>query len=84
MDKSISEIQQVQGKIPASNIIVMCCVYFRELPTSIHYELREVCIFVKDIDKKNREYDATVQHYEDLFRRHKIDSISKVSPLSNK
>lgn len=52
-----------------------------ELPTSIHYDLREVCIFVKDLNKKNREYDATVQHYEDLFRKHKIDSINKIVPI---
>ncbi|XP_045215019.2 ribosomal L1 domain-containing protein CG13096-like [Mercenaria mercenaria] len=52
-----------------------------DLPTSIHYELREVCVFVKDLDKKNREYEATVQHYEDLFRQHKIENITKIVPI---
>lgn len=52
-----------------------------ELPASVHYDAREVCLFVKDLDKKDREYEKTVQHYEDLFRQKGISNISKIVPM---
>lgn len=52
-----------------------------DLPHSIHFESREVCLFVKDMDKKNREYEMTVQHYEELLKKEKVTSISKIIPI---
>lgn len=52
------------------------------LPHSIHTDMREVCLFVKDvIGLKDREYEKTVQHYEDILKKHNIDSISKIVPI---
>ncbi|KAH3863358.1 hypothetical protein DPMN_026343, partial [Dreissena polymorpha] len=51
------------------------------LPHSIHHDSREVCLFVKDLDQKNREYEKTVQHFEDVFREKDIHCISKIIPL---
>ncbi|XP_052820143.1 ribosomal L1 domain-containing protein 1-like [Mya arenaria] len=51
------------------------------LPNSLHYDTREVCLFVKDLDKKNREYELTVQHYQDLLHKKNISCISKIIPL---
>ena len=56
----------------------MHVLYIRDLPHSIHYETREVCLFVKDLDKTDREYEKTVQHYQDLLRQNGITCISKV------
>ncbi|KAL4239926.1 proteasome-interacting protein cic1 [Mactra antiquata] len=55
------------------------------LPHSQHYDTREVCLFVKDLDhndiKKDREYEKTVQFYEDLFKEKKVNNITKVIPM---
>ena len=37
-----------------------------------------MCLFVKDLDKTDREYEKTVQHYQDLLRQNGITCISKV------
>lgn len=52
-----------------------------DLPNSMHFDSREVCLFVKDLDKKNREYEPTVQHFEDILKKEKVTSISKIVPL---
>ena len=56
----------------------MCFLCCRKLPHSIHYDTREVCLFVKDLDVNDREYEKTVWHYQDLFRQKGIAHISKV------
>ncbi|KAL3876295.1 hypothetical protein ACJMK2_034160 [Sinanodonta woodiana] len=51
------------------------------LPHSIHYDTREVCLFVKDLDKKSREYEVTVSHFQKLLDSKGVSKISKIVPL---
>ncbi|KAK3586069.1 hypothetical protein CHS0354_033190 [Potamilus streckersoni] len=51
------------------------------LPNSIHYDTREVCLFVKDLDRKSREYEVTVRHFQQLLDSKGISKISKIVPV---
>ena len=53
---------------------------FRPLPHSIDEDSREVCLFVKDLDKNDREYEKTVDHYQTLFKAKGVTKITKVGP----
>ena len=42
----------------------------------------EVCLIVKDLDKKNRDYDKTVRKFQMLVEKHQLNSIVKqIMPL---
>lgn len=42
----------------------------------------EVCLIVKDIDKKDRDYEKTIRKYEKLIKDNQLDKIiKKVMPL---
>ena len=48
------------------------------MPHSLHYDTREVCLFVKDLDRDDREYEKTVEHFQDYFMKNGVTNISKV------
>lgn len=42
----------------------------------------ETCLIVKDIDKKDRDYEKTIRKYEKIIKDSQLDSIvKKVMPL---
>lgn len=42
----------------------------------------EVCLIVKDIDKKDRDYEKTIRKYEKLVKDNQLDNvIKKIMPL---
>ena len=46
------------------------------------YDLKEnaeVCLFVKDLNKKERDYEPTVRHFKELLERQNVKCISQVS-----
>ncbi len=50
-----------------------------KLPHSLHTEenMPEVCLIVKDLDKKDRDYEKTVRKYQELVDKNKCDNIVK-------
>lgn len=73
--KKIS-LQVCLHKIPnlKSDKQILC-----KLPHSLNEEENspEVCLFVKDIDKKDREYEKTVRKYKALIEKNQLESIVK-------
>ncbi|XP_013395541.1 ribosomal L1 domain-containing protein 1 [Lingula anatina] len=44
-------------------------------------ETTDVCLFVKDLDKKNREYGPTVRHFQELLQSKGVKCVSEIIPL---
>ena len=53
------------------------CIY-RRLPTSLQTDTREVCLFVKDIDSKSRDYEVSVRHVREQLDKSDIKTVSEV------
>lgn len=51
------------------------------LPHRLLTETSEVCLFVKDLDKKKREHQPTIDHYEELLSNNSIEGITRIIPL---
>jgi len=54
-----------------------------KLPHGIRHENMDVCLFVKDLDKDERDYEPTVRYIQDLLRKHNISSVSEIIPLKS-
>ncbi|CAH1794368.1 unnamed protein product [Owenia fusiformis] len=52
-----------------------------DLPHEIKTDNTEVCLFVKDVDAKSRDYAPSVKHYEALLREKGVTSVAEVIPL---
>ena len=50
--------------------VVITC---RVLPHGWVNSTTRICLFVKDVDKKSRDYEHTIAAYEDLLRQHSLD-----------
>lgn len=50
----------------------------RKLPHSLAKPELDVCLFVKDLDKEERDYEPTVQHFQDLFKKKGITTVTDV------
>ena len=48
------------------------------LPHKITNETSEVCLFVKDVDRKKRDHQPTVDKYEELLNSKGVQGIAKV------
>jgi len=59
-------------------------VYLKlSLPNGLQHENTDVCVFVSDLDKgKDRDYEPTVRHYQDLFSQHNV-TVSEIIPLKS-
>ncbi len=44
------------------------CFIFSRLTHSLATDTSSICLFVKDLDLKNRDYSPTVNHFKDLLR----------------
>ncbi|RMZ97840.1 ribosomal L1 domain-containing 1-like, partial [Brachionus plicatilis] len=78
--KKIS-LQVCLHKIPnlLNDKLILC-----KLPNPLFTEdtSPEVCLIVKDIDKKDRDYEKTIRKYEKIIKDNQLDSIiKKVLPL---
>lgn len=50
-----------------------------KLPHSLHKNdnLPEICLIVKDLDKKDRDFDKTVRKYKAIVEKNGLDSLVK-------
>ena len=53
----------------------------RRLPTSLQTDTREVCLFVKDIDSKSRDYEVSVRHVREQLDKSDIKTVSEVGGM---
>jgi hypothetical protein len=37
----------------------------------------EICLIVKDIDKKDRDYEGTIRKYNSIIEKHKLNTVIK-------
>ncbi|GFS19805.1 ribosomal L1 domain-containing protein 1 [Elysia marginata] len=54
-----------------------------KLPNSIKKTDAEVCLFVKDLDRTEREYEATVRHFQDLLKKKGVKNMPEIIPLKS-
>lgn len=52
-----------------------------KLPHGIHKKNTEVCLFVKDLDKKSREHELTSDHFKDLLKSKGVTCVSEIIPM---
>ena len=54
---------------------------FRKLPNGLGEENKEVCLFVKDLDRTDREYEQSVRHFKAFLKSKGISCVSEVCLL---
>ncbi|XP_046369994.2 ribosomal L1 domain-containing protein 1-like [Haliotis rufescens] len=54
-----------------------------KLPHSLMRDTMDVCLFVKDVNKKKRDFDPTIHHYKELLDKHDINFVTEVIPLKS-
>jgi len=55
-----------------------------KLPHGLKHEKTDVCLFVKDLDGgKDREYEPTKTHFEELFSKQNINCVAEIIPLKS-
>ncbi|XP_013069710.2 ribosomal L1 domain-containing protein 1-like isoform X1 [Biomphalaria glabrata] len=74
----VVQMQICLKKIPSNNKTIKL-----KLPHSIYHPDLDVCLFVKDLDVKDREYEKTVNHFRDLFRQKGINCVTAIIPLKS-
>ncbi|BFZ03046.1 hypothetical protein BsWGS_06085 [Bradybaena similaris] len=71
-------IQLCLKKIPKKNAAVKL-----KLPHAIRPSNLEVCLLVKDLDRFDRDYEPTTNHFKDFLRKKGVSSINEVIPLKS-
>ena len=51
---------------------------FRKLPNGLGQRHKEACLFVKDLDRSDREYEKSVQHFNAFLKSKGISCVSEV------
>lgn len=54
-----------------------------KLPNPLSTVSTEVCLFVKDLDKRDKDFKPTAAHFKDLLARQNVKCISQVIPLKS-
>jgi len=78
----LDETQQIHLQVcmkcvpSVKNKIIKC-----RLPHTLLLPTTEVCLFVRDLDKKNRDYEPTEDHFQALLDKNNIKCISKILPM---
>ncbi|RUS81861.1 hypothetical protein EGW08_010384 [Elysia chlorotica] len=72
------ELQVCLKKIPQKEQTIKL-----KLPHSIKNTDAEVCLFVKDLDRTEREYEATIRHTQDLLKKRGVKSIPEIVPMKS-
>merc|ERR1712170_87664 len=51
------------------------------LPHNHHMTKPDICLFVKDLDKDSRDYEAVSRHYKELLSSKGVPDITEIIPL---
>ena len=53
--------------------------FLSKLPHSLYEDENtpEVCLMVKDLDKKDRDYEKTIRKYKEIIEQNKLENIVK-------
>ena len=54
---------------------LFCC---SPLPKSVQKTEDDICIFVKDLDRSNKDYEASERHYKELLHSKGVNNIAEV------
>jgi len=78
LDESEPVVLQICMKCVPSvkNKIIKC-----RLPHTLVLPTTDVCLFVRDLDKKKRDYEPTEDHFQELLDKNSIKSVSKILPM---
>ncbi|GFN81947.1 ribosomal l1 domain-containing protein 1 [Plakobranchus ocellatus] len=79
----IEKVEEVELQICVKKIPQKEKTIKLKLPNSIRKTDVEVCLFVKDLDRADREYDATVCHFQDILKKKGVNSINEIVPLKS-
>ncbi|XP_059168966.1 ribosomal L1 domain-containing protein 1-like [Physella acuta] len=82
-DSLIEEIDVVQLQVCLKKIPPKEKSIKLKLPHSLAKPDLDVCLFVKDLDKEERDYEPTVQHFQDLFKKKGITTVTDIVPLKS-
>lgn len=58
------------------NKIIKC-----RLPHTLVLPTTDICLFVRDLDKKKRDYEPTEDHFQELLDKNSIKCVSKILPM---
>lgn len=53
------------------------------LPHSLRRPDLDVCLFVKDLKRDERDYEPTVRHFQDLLKNSGVNSVTDIIPLKS-
>ncbi|KAK6168344.1 hypothetical protein SNE40_020898 [Patella caerulea] len=70
-------------KVPSAGKKITATTVELNLPKSTSHDSQTVCLFVKDLDKDDREYEKTKYHYQDLLKKAGLKEIPDIIPLKN-
>jgi len=79
----LDEVDLVQLQVCVKKIPPKDKTIKLKLPQSIRHSDLEVCLFVKDLDKVDRDYEPTVHHFKDLLRKKGINTVTDIIPLKS-
>lgn len=61
--------------------LIFLPLFFRPLPNLISHDTADVCLFVKDLDRKSREHENSSEHFKDLLQSKGVKGITQVNYL---
>ncbi|KAH9495585.1 Ribosomal L1 domain-containing protein 1 [Bulinus truncatus] len=79
----IENVDKIQMQICLKKIPPRSKTIKLKLPHSIYQPDLDVCLFVKDLDMKNREYERTVLHFQDFLKNKGVNCITDIIPLKS-
>ena len=64
-------------------VFIILFLHFRSLPHSVISSNDDVALFVRDLKKgRRRDYEDTVNHYQDLLKQHGCNQIKTIIPIN--
>ncbi|XP_012934714.1 ribosomal L1 domain-containing protein 1 [Aplysia californica] len=79
----VDEVNQVQMQICLKKIPPREKIVKLKLPHSLRHENMEVCLFVKDLDREDRDYEPTVRHFQEMLKKHGVSCVAEIIPLKS-
>lgn len=67
-------------KASNESIMIMNWLFYflRNLPHGLYTADTDVCLFVKDLDKKSREFEVSEEHFSDMLVEKGVNCVRKV------
>ncbi|CAL1533530.1 unnamed protein product [Lymnaea stagnalis] len=53
------------------------------LPHALQRPDLDVCLFVKDLNREERDYESTVRHFQDLLKKNGVNAVTDIIPLKS-